>query len=70
MEEAKGGGILNFTTELLEDFENHLKQKISEIIDSSDGFASKLKTMINANIAPTRVFVMLKLGLYLTIKCL
>jgi ATP-dependent helicase/nuclease subunit B len=38
MEEAKGGGILNFTTELLEDFENHLKQQISEIIDSSVAF--------------------------------
>lgn len=37
-EDIKGGGILNFTTELLEDFEDHLKQKISEIIVSSEPF--------------------------------
>jgi ATP-dependent helicase/DNAse subunit B len=39
MEDAKGGGILNFTTELLQEFENHLKQKISQIIVSSEPFS-------------------------------
>ena len=34
LEDIKGGGILNFTTELLQDFEDHLKHKISEIIVS------------------------------------
>jgi hypothetical protein len=38
MEEVKGGGILNFTTELLQEFEDHLKQKISEIIVGSEPF--------------------------------
>jgi hypothetical protein len=68
MEDVKGGGILNFTTELLQDFEDHLKQKISEIIVGSEPFHSKRKTRINVNIALMRVFVMLKLGFkYLTI---
>ena len=34
LEDTKGGGILNFTTELLEEFELRLKQEISEIISS------------------------------------
>ncbi len=38
LEDVKGGGILNFTTELLQEFEDHLKQKISEIIVSSEPF--------------------------------
>lgn len=38
LEDIKGGGILNFTTELLQEFEDHLKQKISEIIVSSEPF--------------------------------
>jgi hypothetical protein len=38
MEDVKGGGILNFTSELLEDFEMHLKQEITEIISSSEPF--------------------------------
>jgi CRISPR/Cas system-associated exonuclease Cas4 (RecB family) len=38
MEDAKGGGILNFTTELLQEFEDHLKQKISEIIVGAEPF--------------------------------
>lgn len=37
-EDVKGGGILNFTSELLQEFEDHLKQKISEIIVSSEPF--------------------------------
>ncbi|MBI3519508.1 MAG: PD-(D/E)XK nuclease family protein [Bacteroidetes bacterium] len=32
MEDAKGGGILKFTPELLQEFEEQLKQKISEMI--------------------------------------
>jgi CRISPR/Cas system-associated exonuclease Cas4 (RecB family) len=38
LEDVKGGGILNFTSELLEDFENQLKMEISEIISSSSSF--------------------------------
>jgi ATP-dependent helicase/nuclease subunit B len=38
MEDNKGGGILIFTAELLEDFENHLKQVISEIISNNLAF--------------------------------
>ncbi len=38
IEDIKGGGVLNFTTELLQEFEDHLKQKISEIIVSSEPF--------------------------------
>ncbi|MES2567070.1 MAG: PD-(D/E)XK nuclease family protein [Bacteroidota bacterium] len=37
-EDKKGGGILIFTTELLQEFEDHLKQKIAEIISSSHSF--------------------------------
>ena len=38
MEDAKGGGILTFTNELLQEFEDHLKQKISDIIISEQAF--------------------------------
>jgi hypothetical protein len=38
LEDVKGGGILNFTSELLEDFENHLKLEISQIISNSSSF--------------------------------
>ena len=38
MEDAKGGGILNFTDELLQEFEEYLKQKISDIISSEQPF--------------------------------
>jgi hypothetical protein len=38
MEDVKGGGILNFTAQLLNDFEDHLKQKVTEIIASDIPF--------------------------------
>lgn len=38
LEDVKGGGVLNFTTELLQEFESHLKHKISEIIAGSEPF--------------------------------
>jgi ATP-dependent helicase/nuclease subunit B len=38
MEDVKGGGILSFSTELLQEFEDHLKQKISKIIVGSEPF--------------------------------
>jgi len=59
MEEVRGGGILNFTAELLEDFENHLKQQITEIIDSSEAF-KQTEVHINTNIALMQAFVMHK----------
>jgi ATP-dependent helicase/nuclease subunit B len=34
MEDGKGGGILNFTAELLQEFEERLKQEISEIVSA------------------------------------
>jgi ATP-dependent helicase/nuclease subunit B len=38
LEDVKGCGILNFTTELLDDFENHLKLKILEMISKDNSF--------------------------------
>lgn len=38
MEDVKGGGILNFTAQLLNEFEDHLKQKVTEIIASDIPF--------------------------------
>ena len=38
MEETKGGGILNFTAELLEEFETHLKLEILEMISDETFF--------------------------------
>lgn len=38
LEDVKGGGILNFTAELLEQFEYHLKQTIAEIISNEGAF--------------------------------
>ncbi|MCD6017078.1 MAG: hypothetical protein K0S53_199 [Bacteroidetes bacterium] len=38
MEDKKGGAILEFTNELLQEFEDHLKQKISEILSPSNSF--------------------------------
>lgn len=39
MEDKRGGEILSFTSELLQEFEDHLKQKISEIIISPQPFS-------------------------------
>ena len=39
LEDERGGGILNFTEELLVDFENHLKLKILEILSTSTSFS-------------------------------
>lgn len=38
LEDVKGGGILNFTAELLEQFEYYLKQTIAEIISNEGAF--------------------------------
>ena len=38
MEDTKGGGILNFTTELLQEFEEYLKHKISDMIIAEQPF--------------------------------
>ncbi|MES2762538.1 MAG: PD-(D/E)XK nuclease family protein [Bacteroidota bacterium] len=38
LEDSKGGGILNFTTELLDEFEDRLKQEITEIISGDLAF--------------------------------
>lgn len=38
MDDVKGGGIIVFTAELLQEFENHLKHKISEILSDSHSF--------------------------------
>jgi hypothetical protein len=38
MEDKKGGGILEFTNELLQEFEDHLKLKISEILSPTHSF--------------------------------
>ena len=43
----------------MEDFANHLKQQIAEIIDSSEAF-KQTEVHINANIAPMQAFVMHK----------
>jgi hypothetical protein len=43
----------------LEDFTNHLKQQIAEIIDSSEAF-KQTEVHINTNIALMQVFVMHK----------
>ena len=39
LEDERGGGILNFTEELLVDFENHLKLEILEILSTSTSFS-------------------------------
>lgn len=38
MEDKKGGDILEFTDQLLQEFEDHLKHKISEILSPSNSF--------------------------------
>ncbi len=39
LENVKGGGILNFTDELLQEFENHLKRNIQDMIGNDLPFA-------------------------------